>query len=88
MKLSIENFFSKCDQIRGFLQISHIQNKSITENFSFCPVLVNFQLPIYFQLPILWPYWNSSTGTSQKFYLPLYEQQLEKITSTKFDFSI
>ena len=39
MKLSIKNFFSKCDQIRSFLQIwSHLLKKSLIENFIFCAV--------------------------------------------------
>ena len=40
MKLSIEDFFSKCDQIRSKLWIwSHLQKKSLMENFIFCAVL-------------------------------------------------
>ena len=39
MKFSIKDFFSKYDQIRSFLQIwSHLLNKSLMENFSFCAV--------------------------------------------------
>ena len=39
MKFSIKNFFSKCDQIRSFLQIwSHLLKKSVMENFIFCAV--------------------------------------------------
>ena len=31
------DFFSKCDQIRSFLQIwSHLLTKSVMENFVFC----------------------------------------------------
>ena len=42
MKFSIKNFFSKCDQIRSFLRIqSHLLNKSLIENFSFCAVQYN-----------------------------------------------
>ena len=37
MKVSIEDFFSKCDQIRSFLRIwSHLLKKSLIENFIFC----------------------------------------------------
>ena len=37
MTFSIKNFFSKCDQIRSFLQIkSHLQKKSLMESFIFC----------------------------------------------------
>ena len=36
-KLSIKDFFSKCDQIRRFLRIwSHLLKKSLIENFIFC----------------------------------------------------
>ena len=36
MKFSIEDFYSKCDQIRNELQIwSHLQKKSSMENFIF-----------------------------------------------------
>ena len=39
MKLSIKGFFSKCDQIRSFMQIrSHLLKKSLMENFIFCAV--------------------------------------------------
>ena len=39
MKLSIKDFFSKCDQIRSVLQIwSHLLKKSLMENFIFCAV--------------------------------------------------
>ena len=36
---SINDFFSKCDQIRSFLRIwSHLLRKSLMENFNFCAV--------------------------------------------------
>ena len=39
IKLSITDFFSKCDQIRSLLQIwSHLLKKSVMENFIFCAV--------------------------------------------------
>ena len=39
IKFSIKDFFSKCDQIRGFLRIwSYLLKKSLTENFIFCEV--------------------------------------------------
>ena len=39
IKFSVKNFFSKCEQIRIFLQISsHLLKKSMKENFSFCAV--------------------------------------------------
>ena len=41
MKFSINDFFSKCDQIRSFLRIwSHLLKKSLMENFIFCAVRV------------------------------------------------
>ena len=41
MKYSTKVFFSKCDQIRNFLQIwSHLLNKSLMENLIFCAVSV------------------------------------------------
>ena len=39
MKFSIEDFFSKCDQIRRKLRIwSHLLKKPVMENFIFCAV--------------------------------------------------
>ena len=39
MKLSIQNFFSKCDQIRKKLRIClHLLKKSLMKNFVFCAV--------------------------------------------------
>ena len=39
MKFSINDFFSKCDQIRRFLRIwSHLLNRSLMVNFIFCAV--------------------------------------------------
>ena len=39
MKFPIEDFFSKCDQIRSFLRIwSHLLKKSLMGNFIFCAV--------------------------------------------------
>ena len=38
-KFSIKDFFSKCDQIRRKLRIwSHLQQKSLMDNFIFCAV--------------------------------------------------
>ena len=40
-KVPIDDFFSKCDQIRSFLRIwSHLLKSSLTGNFIFCAVLV------------------------------------------------
>ena len=42
MKFSIEDFYSKCDQIRWKLWIwSHLLKKSLMENFIFGAVCVN-----------------------------------------------
>ena len=50
-KFSIQDFFSKCDQIRSFLRIwSHLLKKSLMKDFIFCAVLVS----IYFGNPQLW----------------------------------
>ena len=39
MKFSIEDFYSKCDQIRRKLRIwSYLLKKSLVENFVFCAV--------------------------------------------------
>ena len=39
MKLSIKDFFSKCEQIRRKLRIwSHLLKKTLMENFIFCAV--------------------------------------------------
>ena len=39
MKLSIKDFFSKCDQIHSFLRIwSYLLKKSLMENFIFWAV--------------------------------------------------
>ena len=47
MKFSIEDFFSKCDQIRGFLRIwSNLLKKSLMENSIFCATNVSFLHPL------------------------------------------
>ena len=44
IKLSVSNFFRKCDEIRSFLRIwSHLLKKSLMKNFIFCTV--QFLLP-------------------------------------------
>ena len=48
MKFSIQDFFSKCDQIRGKLRIwSHLQKKYFMENFIFCGVYSIVELIIF-----------------------------------------
>ena len=45
MKFSTEDFFSKCDQIRSFLQIwSNLLKKSSMENLIFCAVKNKLQV--------------------------------------------
>ena len=40
MKFYIKDLFSKCDQIRSFLEVwSHLLKKSLMENSIFCAVL-------------------------------------------------
>ena len=44
LKFPIKDFFSKCDQIRSFLQIwSSLLKKSLMGNFSFCACSVYTQ---------------------------------------------
>ena len=54
MKFSIKDFFSKCNQIRSFLQIwSHLLKKSLMKNFIFSAVFVSEQLQKYFRLQVV-----------------------------------
>ena len=47
MRLSIKDFFSKCDQIRSFQRIwSHLLKKFLMENFIFCAVSIVAKLSI------------------------------------------
>ena len=49
MKIFIKDFFSKCDQFRRKLRIwSHLQKKSLMENFIFWAALVGFRLVVYY----------------------------------------
>ena len=46
MKLSIKDFFSKCDQVRRKLRISsHLLKKSLMENFIFCAAEIVLKKP-------------------------------------------
>ena len=46
IKFSIKDFFSKCDQIRSFLQIwSCLLKEALIENFIFCAV--HYQLNLF-----------------------------------------
>ena len=43
MKISIKDFFNKCEQIRSFLWIwSHLLKKYLMENFIFCAMYSYF----------------------------------------------
>ena len=59
MKFSIIDFFSKCDQIRSFMQIwSHLLKKSLIENFIFYEVyklahLQKHQIQVYIVFHVL-----------------------------------
>ena len=73
MKLPIKDFFSKYDQVCRFLWIwSHLQRKSLMENFNFCAVQVeeycvmemkiNVKIPK--QLRCLWTIFISFLATT------------------------
>ena len=48
MKFTFKDFFSKCDQICGRLQIwSHLLKKSLVENFIFCAVKLKFSVKYF-----------------------------------------
>ena len=67
MKFSIKKFFSKCDQIRRFLQIwSHLLKKSLMGNFIVCAV---FNILLFFIF-----------GSSFK-YTPMVTLQIRKMFS-------
>ena len=51
MKISMKDFFNKCDQIRGLWRIwPHLLKKSLIENFIFCAVHVSEEGPLFFIL--------------------------------------
>ena len=56
MKLSMKEFFSKCDQIRRKQRIwSHLLKKFLMENFIFCAVTENGRLTIILEMrTFLW----------------------------------
>ena len=48
MKFSINDFFSKCDQIRSFLGIwSYLLKKSLMENLIFCAVSEGMKISFF-----------------------------------------
>ena len=50
-KLSIKDFFSKCDQIRRKLRIwSHLPKKSLMRNFIFCGVEILNKVTIHHRI--------------------------------------
>ena len=56
MKFSIEDFFSKCDQICSFLRIwLNLLKKYLMENFIFCAGVWIVQKVFLFNVPILYP---------------------------------
>ena len=79
MKFSINDFFSKYDQIRSFLWIwSHFLKKSWIENFIFCAVILTAWKFCFAQNP------NKHFGTSSPI-LPLLDFFLAYLTfSTNF----
>ena len=63
MKFSIEDFFSKCDQIRRKLRIwSHLLKKSFMENFIFCAVNLDLNLRKLIQLSLMSFEYNENLG--------------------------
>ena len=75
MKFSIKDFFSKCEQIRSFLQISsHLLKKSLMKNFIFCAVSTHFmQLVSFYTLREKCPY-SAFSGA----YFPLFGLNTER----------
>ena len=56
MKVSNEDFFSKCDQIRSFLRIwSHLLRKFLMENFTLCAV---YKIDMTGAVSTLWGVWR------------------------------
>ena len=67
MKVTIKDFFSKCDQIHRFLRIwSYVLKKSLMENFIFCTLYISkiapfsqsllikkFQINLHFFLAVI-----------------------------------
>ena len=81
MKLSIQHFFNKCDQICSFLQIwSHLLKKSFMESFIFCTV---WEPPTTIQTvkkaPSPTPSTQRNYAMSKIFNLLLYFQPLKLI---------
>ena len=63
MKFSIEDFFSKCDEIRRKLRIwSHLLKKSLMENFIFCAVNLDLNLRKLIQLSLMSFEYNENLG--------------------------
>ena len=54
MKLSIKDFFSKCDQMRNFLRIwSHLLKKSLIEILIFCELIMSTTMLFYLYCELL-----------------------------------
>ena len=59
MKLSIKDFFSKCDQIRMKLWIwSHLLKKSLMENFIFCAVTIKNKVHFFWKSKVDFSNWK------------------------------
>ena len=57
LKLSIKDFFSKCDQICSFLWIwAHLLSISLIENFIFCAVFITKYDKHYYKMWLLFYY--------------------------------
>ena len=82
----IKDFFSKCNQIRSFLQISsHLLKKSLMENFIFCAFFVLrkkiYQVVMYkFNVSLKVDPYTSRVFTEQHFTYSLVLTKCEKIS--------
>ena len=86
IKFSMKDFFSKCDQIRSFLQISlHLLKKSLMENFIFCAKTSFFKntclAASYRKTPVLESLFNSEY--CKKFRSTYFEEHLRTAASLK-----
>ena len=75
MKLSIKDFFSKCDLIHRKLRIwSHLLKKSLMENFIFCQVIIFVCL-----------YWISIANKKNSIYFTGAMQNLKAVPQNFMD---
>ena len=67
MKFSIKDFFSKCEQIQSKLRIwSHLQKKSLMENFIFCAVTILKVIAIVKCFPTTEKWWHTWRRSMEK----------------------